>query len=323
MADIDYNLSILNSNVFYDKLDRASDDYRFNSEEYWNYIIQHTCINKTSIFDTLLKGFYYVSYMKMNEIFLNNRWNFLYFWAGSKVLENIEGCSLIDIVYIVKSVRKHIQQDDYNSYIDDINPEEFKELKIVYDFLVNYDSIKLSIGAHNSDCTKKYKEYVDSSFEAYEKLKAKCTQYREKGYCKMFNDFVQINKYENLEKLTCHGNMPPLSVEDKKREFSSYKFPEGDSKDKVNTGETSASSESYNLMSTFFPILGIFSIFFLLYNYTPFRTWLHNILSKNERIRHNLYEDDTVELFENEYESSDRNGQYIRHDINYHSIINA
>ncbi|SBS95024.1 PIR Superfamily Protein [Plasmodium ovale curtisi] len=323
MADIDYNLSILNSNVFYNKLDEASEDYRLNSEQYWNHIINYTCIKKTSFFDTLLKGFYYVSYMEKDEMFHNDRWNYLYFWAGSKVLENLKGCSFMEIVYLVKSVRKHIDVEEYNSYIDEINEEEFKELNIVHDFLVNYDSIKFYLSAHNYDCTAKYKEYVDSHYDAYVKLKEKCKENEEKAYCKMFKDFEQKKNYENLEKLTCHGKMPPLSVKDKKSELSLYGGQDEDLKEEMHTGTTSPSSVTDNMMSTYFPILGIFSTFFLLYSFTPFRSWLRNFLSKKKNIRHGINEDTSDEFFENVYEPSDTNSQYNRHDISYHSIINT
>ncbi|SBS91719.1 PIR Superfamily Protein [Plasmodium ovale curtisi] len=318
----DYSLSILNSNIFYEKLNTASEDYSDKSTAFWNSNIKNTCIKKTGIFDTLLKGFYYVSYMKNDVNFYNNRWYYLYFWGGSKVFENT-GCTFLEMMYVLQSVKRHIDQAEYSYNIYNISENEFKDLKIAFEYIVNYDSIKHNIHAYNFDCTEKYKKYVDSSFEVYNKLRDECQLKASEEFCKFFTNFAQTNKSENLEKLTCHGKMPPLSVEQYKSKLSEHTDQEDKVKGEIHTEETSPFSVSDNMMSTYFPVLGIFSILFLLYNLTPFRSWLRNIVSKKQINRPSVYEDQNDEFFENTYELSDTNIHCNRHDLSFHSFINS
>ncbi|SBS94762.1 PIR Superfamily Protein [Plasmodium ovale curtisi] len=333
MSDEDYSLSILNSNVFYEKLDKAPDYSIYEDDSFWKSHIMNTCIKYTNMFDTILKAFHYVSYLKIKEdIFFHERWNYLYFWVGSKALANaVEACPFEHVISVLKNVREYIQKDTYDYDIEKINSTHFKHLKVIYDYIVNYNSIKLMIG-ENTNCTRKYKEYVDNSYQIYEGIKAQCQTKEIEPYCKMFNYIAQKNPETILKKLTCNGEMPPLSV--KQYIENHLHDTDGDTDLDVQMKDTGASvqmhtggiypSSAYdNMMPTFFPILGFFSILFLLYNFTPFRCWLHNIVSKKKNIRHRIYEEHSDEFFESVYESKDTNSQGNRHDISYHSIINS
>ncbi|SBS90014.1 PIR Superfamily Protein [Plasmodium ovale curtisi] len=330
----DYSLSILNSNVFYEKLDKSVDAIIYDNEEFWNRFIKQSCINKIGIFNTILNALHYVAYLNKDDgVFFNERWNYLYFWVGTKALKNVtQNCPFSNVISILKSVKERINKIPYKYNIENISEKEFNDLKVVYDYFVNYASIQFNHSSPDSACTHEYKKYVDSSFDAYVKLNEECRQNGEKDYCKYFKHFIEKNNYENLQKVTCNGKKPPLSVEQYRKLHLSDAQPEVELEGgiqipndgtEMHTRGISTSETSDNMMSTYFPILGIFSILFLLYNYIPFRTWLHNFLPKKEIIRHDLYEDESEELLENEYELSDRNSQYNRHDINYHSIVNS
>ncbi|SBT73250.1 PIR protein [Plasmodium ovale] len=320
----DYDLSSLPSYIFYDRLDRALHDYSYENEAFWKHI-KDTCIKETSIFDALLKGFYYVSYYKIiTDSFYNDRWDYLYFWAGSKVIKNEKGCSFEDIMHVLKSVKiRNDNETEYSYDIFKINSKDFQDLKTVYDYFNNYESINLKILANNHDCTKEYKQYLHSSFDVYERVKSECQTKAGEPHCKLFNYIVKKHNNIVLKKLTCKGEMPSLSVEEHKQKHIHDLDPEFDLKGEIHTGETSPSSTSDNMMLTYFPILGIFSVLFLLYNFTPFSSWLNNILSKKEIIVYRVYEDESENNFENVYESSDTNNQYGIRDISYHSIINT
>ncbi|SBS95684.1 PIR Superfamily Protein [Plasmodium ovale curtisi] len=323
MSTTDYSLSILHSNIFYNRLDSAIHDHSDKEKGFWNTFIKSSYIKETDMSDSLLKAFYYVSYMNANDTFYNERWNYLYFWVGFKVLEKLGNVAFTNVIPIVKIVKKHIHGVEYEYDILKISPEKFMDLKTIYEYIENYDSIKLNIDGNNSDCTQMYKKYVDSSYDVYENTKNTCLHNGEEEYCKLFNYIVKKHNNIVLKKLTCKGEMPSLSVEEYKQKYLHDTDVEVYLEGEMKTGKTYASSSSDNMMPTYFPILGIFSILFILYNYTPFITWLHNILSKKEIIEYNPYEEDSVELFENKYDLSDRNSQYNRHDINYHSIINS
>ncbi|SBT84131.1 PIR protein [Plasmodium ovale] len=320
----DYDLSILPSYIFYNRLDSALHDYSSENKAFWNDNIKNTCIKRTSIFEKLLKGFYYVFYLKKNiDTFYTDRWDYMYFWAGTKLLENAGGCTFLELMYVLQSVKlRNDNQTKYTYDIYEIISKDFQDLKIVYDYFNNYESIKLKIIANNDNCTEKYKQYLHSSFDVYERVKSECQTQVEEPHCKLFNYIVKKHNNIVLKKLTCKGEMPSLSVEEHKQKHLHDSDPEVDLKGEIHTGGTSPSSISDNMMPTYFPILGIFSVLFLLYNFTPFSSWLHNILSKKEIIRHRDYEDESENNFENVYESSDSNSQYGRRNISYHSIIN-
>ncbi|SBS92257.1 PIR Superfamily Protein [Plasmodium ovale curtisi] len=322
MSQTDYYLSILNSNICYGKLDKAPDAFIDSREDFWNGFIKKACINETSIFDALLNAFHYVAYFKRNDdIIFNERWNYLYFWVGSKALENeLENCSFGTFISVLKSVKKIIYGVAYEYDIEKISSQDFKDLKIVFDYIINYDAIKLMIGGHSSDCTALYKEYVDSSYEVYKKLESRCQHNVNEEYCKFFNYIVKKQKDTILKPLTCNGAMKPLSVEQYKESLSRDVVLDSESQEQIQGG---ASSGTDNMMPTFFSILGIFSILFTLYNITPFRSWLHNIFAEKQTIQHGVYEDEIHEFFENEYEPLDSNREINRNHITYHSIINS
>ncbi|SBS99619.1 PIR protein [Plasmodium ovale] len=322
MSTTDYSLSILSSNIFYNRLDTASHDYSDKENAFWNTYIKTSYIKETGISDNLLKAFYYVSYLNARDTFFNERWNYLYFWVGFKVLEKLGNPAFIKVIPIIKNVKEHIHGSEYEYDILKITSDKFKDLKTIYDYFENYDSINLYIGGNNRDCTEKYKQYVDSSYAIYENIKNTCLYNEGEEYCKLFYYIVRTHNNRVLEKLTCNGNKPPLSVEEHKKIMALDTVEDVGLEDQVHKEVTSPST-SDNMMSTFFPILGIFSFLFLLYNFTPFRSWLHNILSKKEIIKHNLYEDESEELFESQNKSSNRDRPYNRNDINYHSIINS
>ncbi|SBT54955.1 PIR Superfamily Protein [Plasmodium ovale wallikeri] len=322
MSTTDYSLSILSSNIFYNRLDTASHDYSDKEKSFWNNYIKTSYIKETGISDNILKAFYYVSYLNAKDTFYNERWNYLYFWVGFKVLEKLGNVAFTKVIPIIKNVKEHIHGPKYEYDILKIGSDKFKDLKTIYDYFENYNSINLKIGGNNPDCTQMYKQYVDSSYAVYENIKNACLHNGEEEYCKLFNYIV--NKHNNivLEKLTCNGNKPPLSVEEHKKIMALDTVEDVGLEQQVHEDGTSHST-SDNMMQTFFPILGIFSFLFLLYNFTPFRSWLDNILSKKEIIKHNLYEDESEELFESQNKSSYTDRHYNRNDINYHSIINS
>ncbi|SBT59078.1 PIR Superfamily Protein [Plasmodium ovale wallikeri] len=194
----DPDINGLQSEIIYYKLNKASDDYTQDSENFWNTAIAYHPMNKLSIFPSLAKGFYYVSKMNVLDKYYDERWNFLYFWAGIKMIENLEGSDslhgfsfkdLMDLLKMVRSIN-----DNGSSYTDDMlkmNKDNFKDLKEVYDYLENYESINLKIDfSGNSPCTARYKEYVTKAHELYKREKAKCHGNNKDEYCRILNSFL-------------------------------------------------------------------------------------------------------------------------------------
>ncbi|SBT57435.1 PIR Superfamily Protein [Plasmodium ovale wallikeri] len=316
MATEDYYLNILPSYIFYDQLDTAkNDNYISDESDYWNTFIRQQSIRTISTFDTLVKGFYYASHLNKGHTFYGERWNYLYFWTGLKVLESNDDSSFSDVMTVLKSVRDYTDKnEEYDEFIK-ISKEHFKELKEIYDYLQNYETIEFRISPLNSECSLMYKEYVENSYRAYNDIKSKCQGNDIDHYCKIFKLFEQKYK-KDIKKLTCTGNQVPK----KEQQILDFEDSEGVTRDMaIGTGDVSPPSGSTNAISTVFPLLGSASVLFIFLKFTPLGSRLHNTIFSKRIIRNNG-EDDAQEILDNSYEFSHTNMEENSHHIGYHSM---
>ncbi|SBT72970.1 PIR protein [Plasmodium ovale] len=335
MATEDYYLNILPSYIFYDQLDTAKiDNYIRDEYPYWNTFIKNQGIRTISIFDTLVKGFYYASHLNEGHTFYGERWNYLYFWTGLKVLDSKDDSSFSDVMTVLKTVIEHTEQSkDYDELIK-ISKEDFRELKKIYDYLQNYETIEFRIRPHNSECSLMYKEYVQNSYRAYTGIKSKCQDNTIDHYCKIFNRFEQKYK-KDIKNLTCTGNQVPkkeqqiLDFEDLEGDDRAHRQsaqashlsadPEGLTRDMaIGTGDVSPSSGSTKAISTVFPLLGSASLVFFFLKFTPFGPRLYNNIFGKEINRNN--EEEEQEILDNSYEFVHTNMEENSHHIGYHSM---
>ncbi|SBS94204.1 PIR Superfamily Protein [Plasmodium ovale curtisi] len=336
MATDDYYLNILPSYIFYDQLDTANNDnYISDQSAYWNTFIKQQSIRNISTFDTLVKGLYYASHLNKKHTFYDERWNYLYFWTGLKVLDSNDASSFSDVMTVLKSVRDHTDKNEEYDELIKISKEHFRELKKIYDYLQNYETIEFRISPDNSECSLMYKEYVESSYSAYNDIKSKCQRNYIDHYCKIFNRFEQKYK-KNIKNLTCTGNQIPKKeleisdFEDSEGDISPHRQyaqashlssdPEGVTRDMaIGTGDVSPSSGSTNAISTVFPVLGSASLLFIFLKFTPLGSRLHNTIFSKRIIRNNE-EEDAQEILDNSYEFAHTNMEENAHHIAYHSM---
>ncbi|SBT73157.1 Plasmodium vivax Vir protein, putative, partial [Plasmodium ovale] len=287
----DPDLKVLHTNLVYYKLDTASKDYKQDNNAFWNTAIAEHHMKTLKIFPTLAKGLYYVSKMDNYDAYYDERWNYLYFWAGLKMIENSESFqsfSFSDLMSLLKLVRSYIEKDS-GSYTDDMlkmNKDNFKDLKEVYDYLENYESINLKIDfSGNSPCTARYKEYVTKAHELYKREKAKCHGNNKDEYCRILNSFLLKHEKKFITQLKCTGTKPvkPHSGEEDPQDTMDSEGSGlhheargqhaqtllsslGDSGQNrgipLAGGDVSPSSRSTNAISTVFPLLGTASLAF-------------------------------------------------------------
>ncbi|SBT30664.1 PIR Superfamily Protein [Plasmodium ovale wallikeri] len=338
MATEDYYLNILPSSIFYDKLDRAKDDeYIREQNPYWKIFIREQSIKTLSIFNTLVKGFYYVSHMHEDEMFYDDRWNYLYFWTGLKVLDNKYDSSFSEVMDVLKSVRD--RTDKNIEYYDLINTskEHLKDLKQVYDYLQNYETIELRISPHNSECSLMYKEYVQNSYASYNDMKRKCKNYDTEHHCKVFNILETKYKKKDIKDLTCSGTQVPQKV----LELQDFKDSEEDEDGlqrhgtpashilSVSGGFTrdmtigdrnvSPSSGYTSALMTAFPLLGTASLAFFFLKFTPIGSRFYSSIFRKQIVRCNE-EEEAQEILGNSYEFLRTNIEDTKHNIAYHSM---
>ncbi|SBT74097.1 Plasmodium vivax Vir protein, putative [Plasmodium ovale] len=325
MVTEDYDISGLPSYIFYSKLDRAPEDYSKLGPPSWAYFVTNHEIKKKSIFNALLKAFYYVSYYdKSDEPFYGEQWNYLYFWVGLKVLNELEESSFSQVMDVLKAVRSVMDNnEEYNDMLK-ITTKHFKDLKEIYDYSQNYNSIYALIGPPNSDCTSSFKQYVEKGYNDYNTMKGKCSGNNSDDYCKIFHRFEKTYNMNKITKLTCTGTKAPevrLQARHSAMPFipqaqgpegSVLKLEMGDMLHgmSIPKGGTPTPADSADV----FPISLLFS---------PVRSWLYNKVLKKEIIRNIEDEKESEEIFQDSYVYSNRDFIDTSPHIPYHNMHNS
>ncbi|SBT73182.1 Plasmodium vivax Vir protein, putative [Plasmodium ovale] len=339
MPTTDVDLKILPSYIFYDNLDIGLEYYDSEDEQYWEFI-KNTHIKDTSITEILLKGFHYICYMHSGKYLYSKRWDYLYYWMGNKIINNLgDSVSFRDVMFTLKAVKsKCDEKNPYDENIFGITTEEFKKLKKVYDYFENYSTIFEKIGYNSTDCTLELKKHVDDSFQNYNIVKAECAGKVNEHYCKMFQELVKKYEKDDLKKLTCNGTKnPTASSEDERVQYREVQSrgtglhephlqtdSEGRIQDRsMHGGHISNNSSFDNVMPILFPIFGIFCVFFILYKFTPFGTWVNVKLLRKKVIQYDIDSKETEELLENTYEFSSTNKENKEHYVVYYPIENS
>ncbi|CAG9474712.1 unnamed protein product [Plasmodium vivax] len=178
----------------------------WNHEEFWNQIEEKFMVHKDirEIYYTLLYGLCYVSYnMSGLEPGYEKRWDFLYYWIGEKIFEKLKIVSKFqDIMHILDDVKLKFDNNIYEYDFSEISKNEFTQLKFIFDYVQDYETIKNTISQANVACSKKLSEHIINCFQEYNILKSKCASSEDK-FCQIFNDILTQNGNKELKKITC------------------------------------------------------------------------------------------------------------------------
>ncbi|SBS95624.1 PIR Superfamily Protein [Plasmodium ovale curtisi] len=334
MAVEDSEITSLHSNVIYYKLDKASKVDFPQSDDYWNIFMRNSYTKDSRNSDAILNVFYYIKKLDTNEIFYRERWNYLYFWLGLKLLENSENSVFKQVMSALHTVRSsNVENSDkYNDDMFNIHTDKFMNLKKIYDYLQNYTSIKARIDYPGAPCSALYKEYVTKTYNFYIEEKRKCAQNDTDDYCKVFNRFLL--EYENdIKELTCTGKAFPEELGPEDLDSESDRSSAGYTRQEVHSplgqGEArgmshldedvSPSLGSTNALSTVFPILGTASFAFFFLKFTPLGSRLYSSVFRKHIIQRNE-EEKAQEILENSHEFAHTNIQDSANHIGYHSM---
>ncbi|SBT58314.1 PIR Superfamily Protein [Plasmodium ovale wallikeri] len=204
---------------------------------------------------------------------------------------------------------------------------EIKIMKKVYDYYAFYHAYnreheKIIEGISKS----KYCEYIKSGILYSDYYNSTCTKshYSDKSLCKEFNNYIKnhIMFEENtLSSIKCVGDQSFL-FEDEQLE---YKFPEDkqllvDEDTEVDSQTTEDPGLTGSSMATVLPVsfVGTFSVLFLLYKFTPFRSFLYPQIQKMNNLWKNE-DQETEELLINNYETEYFDSENKEYNITYHS----
>lgn len=271
-----------------------------DQQSYWSFIKGWFPIYKSisSIYETLFKGFRYASYMENSRFSYGERWDYLYFWMGDKIFNIIEDASILSGVRdIYDDVRKKFDNSYHNTYEgSEITVENFKTLKLMYDYSQDYDTIENKIKTNNFQCNTKSKNYIKDGYTAYKQLKDTCPTSSE-VYCKIFNSIKKIYIKKELSELTCSEvTSPPMHANGERESSASSSLEirngQGDGELEMGRGKSirgTDGSESHSAlepvdgtlphgtshlpMAVTFPLLGILLILFISYKVNLNTIW--------------------------------------------------
>ncbi|SBS91102.1 PIR protein [Plasmodium ovale] len=346
----DPDMGELQSEIIYHKLKNNPKDYTKDNNDFWKTTIAKHPMKVLDIYPTLVKGIYFVSTMNEGEYaFYDERWNYLYFWTGIKLIENSEDPEDLEdsdssyfsqLMNLLKMVRSFTDKKKvpYDENMLMINTGEFKNLKQIYDYLQNYQPIQWKVGFSGiSSCTARYKEYITTTHDLYANEKQRC-QKDTGNYCKAVKRFALTYDKNNIRKLSCDGKKDPSKqheMKDTEVELMGSRSPDslhsgasqplyspstdGEQSRSMASpaGDISFSSGSTNVISTVFPLLGTASLAFFFLKFTPLGSSLYNRIFSKEIIRTNV---EPQELLENNYEFSNTNIEENSHHIGYHNM---
>ncbi|SBT58069.1 PIR Superfamily Protein [Plasmodium ovale wallikeri] len=208
-----------------------------------------------------------------------------------------------------------------------MNLNEIKIMKRIYDYYAFYHTYK---GEH-----KNINEKISNS--AYcENLKigilysdyylSTCTKspHIDESLCKEFNNYIKnhIHSEKNiLSSIECVGDQRSLFEDEQlKYEFSDDKQLPVAEGTEVGSQTTENPGLTGSSMATVLPVsfVGTFSVLFLLYKFTPFRSFLNPQIQRMKSLWKSE-DQETKELLINNYETEDYDSENKEYNITYHS----
>ncbi|SBT84383.1 PIR protein [Plasmodium ovale] len=327
-----FDTNILPSYKYYGFLEQGYG--RIDDETYWENI--ENDIDKypdiSMIKETLLKGFYYVSYLKNKEEF----WYYLYYWMGKKLLDKLKNFDEFSkIMGTLDNVKyKFNNNQRYNAYyISQIDKVEFLNLKLIYEYYKNYEFVQGTISEGDIQCSKAFEEYFKQCYVKYTELNSKCIL-NEGLFCKLFDDIKRIHNNVQLKQLQCkitedsieqHGAegtaLSGITGEDGKQTFTRESM-QMQSHSESNFQHPDSASPLVIVIACALPFIGISLIFYILHKFSPLNSWLRTRLLRNKEVRYNAEDEKINEYLESTYNSMIGDLERNEHQIEYYPIGN-
>ncbi|CAI7721708.1 Plasmodium vivax Vir protein, putative [Plasmodium vivax] len=200
-------LSLLPTKKFYDQLDNAVNSCQGNT--FYNEsqsILNHYKVLQIGS-DKILKGLCYVYEKKFRDESNNDFCNFLYYWLGNILYDNliprINLGSVISNLFVIlrnHNVKNCTTPTNYNIYQE----KHFNDIKLFFDYSKDYDTYEKQVTSNNMPCNEKYKKYLQIYVETYKKVQSECQNKSPPGYCNAFKEYFAEKDPTNLSKLTCN-----------------------------------------------------------------------------------------------------------------------
>ncbi|SBS99275.1 PIR Superfamily Protein [Plasmodium ovale curtisi] len=312
------NLESLNSHIYYWKFDNWAN-----------------CSDNTEFLDSVVHE-------------LDGTYNFQdlcssLYWLGDKNFKHLSEkemfSSLIDQLY--SKLKDLYNNNKCNIITYNINANNFRKIKDVYDYKKNYGTIEKAIQDYANTCSTKFREYLDKSYESYEELYETCKTCN-KEHCKQLKKIFSTYPNDKLRKLECAVKDAALDTTQVKGAYQAQESDEhlratvvhkpsdgslssggGHLDSEQHTlfdpsGVPSADGDSDIFMGIFFPFVGIFLVFYLLHKFTLIGLRVNSFLRKKRILSRNIDDIENLELLDNIAEDEEKDTQRSLFSIPYH-----
>ncbi|SBS91542.1 PIR Superfamily Protein [Plasmodium ovale curtisi] len=297
----------LNSHRHYSRLDSPQEiihSYRCNEENgeiYKDRLFKNLCYKFATNFTYLIidwgnytddEGCYYLN-----------------LWIYDKLINNFdinqEDISQSNIIKDIDNLWNKYSEDfpkcKFKNY--KITVSEFKNMKYLYDYYQNYDTLKHRSDTSDLECKKYYCSYIKQIRDVYGTVKGKCSSNNNTELCAIFNLIKNEKKPDNLfTEANCSSELVDNSL------IQEVKSSGKDLEDTLVFQEsyTSKNSPADIALKAFFSLFGVSLISsFLAYRYTPFGNWFRIKILKKNGFGNILHADETEELLHNNSEIED------------------
>ncbi|KMZ77168.1 hypothetical protein PVIIG_06064 [Plasmodium vivax India VII] len=194
-----------------------------------------------------------------------------------------------------------------------IDQHHFKNIKFFFDYSEDYNTYIGQLNTHNPPCNEKYKNYLKSYVDSYNKFKAICQNERPSySYCNVFNEYFADKNPTHLSTWTCrleHREPEEMKVYDDTeamKEKPPKMYTMGEQSTNIRGELEGVREQGAELLSS--------SDYLSDASFTPAGAWINKFFGRNQMNRSPLTE---AQLIENFHQPVDFNSERHRYNISY------
>ncbi|SBT73523.1 PIR protein [Plasmodium ovale] len=337
---MDYDVSILPSVMYYNRLDNSYHEYgdetkcnKFQGKLQNFEKIKEFCMKLTGI----LKSY---DQLNITPLINNDKCAMIKLWiydhlysefSSSGPYKNIPA----DIISKLLESWNELDKESKCGFDPNLNLESnFNKMKLLYDYGLDYNTIKSKIEDPTFQCSESYVEKFNKYNENYERIKRECSNGIFTAYCTLLQNIHSMANMGSLSvvKFCKTKDTSSRTREDGDGHSADHRTLQSQQKGLEGTengfsrseGKSSFQEDSLNhgspiFVATIFPLLGSLLIIFFVYKFTPFKSWLTSRLMKNKMSQLNINEE-MQETLDYEFDHYENNAHMDLHDISYHPL---
>ncbi|SBT01899.1 PIR Superfamily Protein [Plasmodium ovale curtisi] len=252
---------------------------------------------------------------------------FKYWLYDQIILKKISDSQINEVLKTLNNGGKFqfVMAQNYTCNFNILKLDKIKEMKLLFDYIGNYDTKKKKSAINDKICDSAYKGTINNMISLYNDRHMKCGK-ASNEYCTEFDECMEIFNVHKLCKLQCSEERAH-SMEEQSVCSILSSFPHDSSQPYPPDGKLQEESidghnenPSISITMTVIPILlTILVAFPILYKITPFGPWLRKSITKTKNFLFNTYENSNDTLFNRVSESDNVNLMERQNYIAYHS----